>query len=72
MSSPLLGFANIVVVGLNADFARVQRYSKFFGPGVAADVFKVDAAKREVALRLITTSKVQQLVSHYTSIYQHD
>ena len=36
---------------------RVQRYSKFFGPDVIASVYKLDAEKRIVALKLVTTSK---------------
>jgi hypothetical protein len=36
---------------------RVARYSRFFGPGVEASVEKIDAEKRLVGLRLVTTSK---------------
>jgi len=36
---------------------RVRRYSKFFGPNVRAEVFKVDADKRIVALKLTTVSE---------------
>lgn len=35
---------------------RVQRYNKFFGPGIDASVQKIDADKRIVALTLTTTS----------------
>ena len=35
---------------------RVKRYAKFFGPGVTADVIKIDAEKRIVGLKLTTTS----------------
>jgi len=35
---------------------RVQRYSKYFGPNVDAEVVKVDAEKRLVAIKLTTTS----------------
>ena len=37
--------------------SRVSRYAKFFGPGVTAEVIKVDAEKRLVGLKLTTTSK---------------
>ena len=37
-----------------AEPERVARYEKFFGPGVRAAVEKVDAAKRLVAIKLIT------------------
>jgi len=37
-----------------ADPQRVGRYEKFFGPGVRARVEKIDAAKRLVAIKLIT------------------
>lgn len=33
---------------------RIERYEKFFGPGVRARVEKVDAAKRLVAITLLT------------------
>lgn len=33
---------------------RVRRYSKFFGPNVRAEVYKVDAKQRIVALKLTT------------------
>lgn len=36
---------------------RVKRYTTFFGPGVVADVVKVDADKRLVGIKLVTTSK---------------
>lgn len=39
-----------------ADPERIQRYNKFFGPGVDASVQKVDADKRIVALTLTTTT----------------
>lgn len=37
-----------------AEPARVRRYETFFGPDVSAEVIKVDAEKRMVALRLTT------------------
>lgn len=40
-----------------ADPDRVKRYTTFFGPGVFAEVSKVDAEKRIVALKLTTTTK---------------
>ena len=40
-----------------SDPDRVKRYDKFFGPGVKAEVLKIDADKRIVGLRLVTTSK---------------
>jgi hypothetical protein len=39
-----------------ADPERVERYNKFFGPGVVAEVSKVDADKRIVALKLTTSA----------------
>ena len=40
-----------------ADPERVMRYNKFFGPGVRADILKIDSNNRMVGLRLVTTSK---------------
>ena len=42
-------------------FPRVRRYSKFFGPNVKAEVYKVDAKQRIVALKLTTVSAVMIL-----------
>lgn len=39
-----------------ADERRVKKYSTFFGPGVSADVVKIDAEQRLVGIRLKTTS----------------
>jgi len=38
-----------------ADERRIKKYESFFGPGVTADVVKVDAEKRLVAIVLQTT-----------------
>jgi hypothetical protein len=40
-----------------AEADRLARYEKFFGPGVRARVEKVDAAKRLVAITLLTGEK---------------
>lgn len=40
-----------------ADPERVKRYSKFFGPGIVAEVLKVNSEQRLVGLRLTTTTK---------------
>ena len=47
---------------------RVQRYSKFFGPGVYAEVSKVDAEKRIVALKLTTTTKGEPVPASPTPV----
>merc|ERR1739841_238207 len=39
-----------------ADERRVAKYATFFGPGVTAEVVKVDAEERLVGIRLVTTS----------------
>jgi len=39
-----------------ADERRVKKYSTFFGPGVTANVVKIDAEQRLVGIRLVTTS----------------
>jgi len=39
-----------------ADPERVARYSKFFGPNIFAEVLKIDAEKRIVAIKLTTTT----------------
>lgn len=39
-----------------ADERRVKKYETFFGPGVTADVVKIDAEQRLVGIRLTTTS----------------
>lgn len=39
-----------------ADERRVKKYETFFGPGVTAEVVKIDAEQRLVGIRLITTS----------------
>ena len=39
-----------------ADERRIQKYETFFGPGVSADVVKIDAEQRLVGIQLTTTS----------------
>ncbi|GAX16429.1 hypothetical protein FisN_19Lh005 [Fistulifera solaris] len=39
-----------------ADERRVKKYETFFGPGVTAEVVKVDAEQRLVGIRLTTTT----------------
>jgi hypothetical protein len=39
-----------------ADERRIKKYETFFGPGVKAEVIKIDAEQRLVGIRLITTS----------------
>jgi hypothetical protein len=39
-----------------ADERRVKKYENFFGPGVSAEIVKVDAEERLVGIRLITKS----------------
>jgi Protein of unknown function (DUF2854) len=39
-----------------ADERRVKKYENFFGPGLTAEVVKVDAEERLVGIRLITKS----------------
>lgn len=51
-----------------SDPDRIKRYEKFFGPGVKAEVIKIDADKRIVGLRLVTTSNdLINAVSNETS-----
>lgn len=40
-----------------ADERRVQKYETFFGPGVSADIVKIDAEQRLVGIQLTTKSK---------------
>eukprot|EP01042_Synura_sphagnicola_P001309 gene1309-biopygen1401 len=40
-----------------AEPSRVKRYETFFGPGVKAEVYKVDSDQRILALKLTTVSK---------------
>lgn len=40
-----------------ADENRIKKYSSFFGPGVTADVVKIDAEQRLVGIKLITLPK---------------
>lgn len=53
-----------------ADPERVARYNRFFGPGVVAEVSKLDAEKRMVALKLTTTSKTQDPVTTAAPVTQ--
>lgn len=39
-----------------ADERRIKKYESYFGPGVIADVVKIDAEQRLVGIRLLTTS----------------
>jgi hypothetical protein len=41
-----------------ADERRVKKYANFFGPGVTADVVKIDAEERLVGIRLTTNGEV--------------
>lgn len=46
-----------------ADERRVKKYETFFGPGVSAEVVKIDAEQRLVGIRLTTgPKKVQETV----------
>lgn len=40
-----------------SDPVKVKKFTKFFGPGVRAEVFKIDSDKRLVGLKLTTTSE---------------
>jgi len=40
-----------------ADPDRVKRFNKFFGPGIVAEVLKINSEQRLVGLRLTTTTK---------------
>jgi len=40
-----------------ADENRIKKYTSFFGPGVTADVVKIDAEQRLVGIKLITLPK---------------
>jgi hypothetical protein len=44
-----------------ADERRVKKYETFFGPGVTAEVVKIDAEQRLVGIRLTTTSATKEL-----------
>merc|ERR1711939_375890 len=46
-----------------ADERRVKKYETFFGPGVTADVVKIDAEQRLVGIRLTTTSSAPKEVA---------
>jgi hypothetical protein len=43
-----------------ADERRVKKYETFFGPGVTAEVVKIDAEQRLVGIRLTTGPKMVQ------------
>merc|ERR1712183_1126371 len=46
-----------------ADANRVKKYATFFGPGVTADVVKIDAEQRLVGIKLKTTSSTPAVVA---------
>jgi len=46
-----------------ADERRVKKYETFFGPGVTADVVKIDAEQRLVGIKLTTTSAAPAVVA---------
>ena len=43
-----------------ADERRILKYEKFFGPGVKADIVKIDAEQRLVGIQLTTTTTSSQ------------
>merc|ERR1712176_206682 len=43
-----------------ADERRVKKYETFFGPGVTADVVKLDAEQRLVGIKLKTTTSASK------------
>merc|ERR1712125_61709 len=45
-----------------ADERRVKKYETFFGPGVSAEVVKIDAEQRLVGIKLTTKSEVKEEV----------
>lgn len=46
-----------------ADERRVQKYATFFGPGVSADVVKIDAEQRLVGIRLTVKKEAAVIAS---------
>ena len=50
-----------------ADERRVKKYETFFGPGVSADVIKIDAEQRLVGIKLTTTSSPSPAAAMETS-----
>merc|ERR1711906_91544 len=46
-----------------ADERRVKKYETFFGPGVTADVVKIDAEQRLVGIKLKTTTVSPSVVA---------
>jgi len=46
-----------------ADERRVQKYETFFGPGVTADIVKIDAEQRLVGIKLKTTKETPAVVA---------
>jgi hypothetical protein len=50
-----------------ADERRVKKYETFFGPGVTADIVKIDAEQRLVGIRLTTGSKSEATAEASTS-----
>lgn len=50
-----------------ADERRVKKYETFFGPGVNAEVVKLDAEQRLVGIRLTTGPKVEAATAEATA-----
>jgi hypothetical protein len=52
-----------------ADERRVKKYEAFFGPGVGAEVVKIDAEQRLVGIRLVTGGiKPKEVASEEESV----
>jgi len=46
-----------------ADERRVKKYETFFGPGVTADIVKIDAEQRLVGIKLKTTTETPAVIA---------